>query len=47
MGFFGTTSETIGTSNLVCTPFHRQMNFGDEVNQTVPHMRQGLNAWTE
>jgi alpha-amylase len=37
----------VGTSNLVCTPFHRQIDFGDEVNQTVPHMRQGLNAWGE
>jgi alpha-amylase len=38
----------IGTSNLVYTPFHRQIAFGDdEVNQHWPHMRLGLEAWTE
>jgi alpha-amylase len=36
-----------GQSNLVFEPFHRQINFGDEVNQHQPNMRKGLEGWID
>jgi alpha-amylase len=48
--FYKTPTDFYATNDRTSPPFHQLTSFGSdfyEVNQTIPHMRPGLEAWGE